>query len=136
MKIKVFLKLEPENFFTSKEIDNKGYRAFINIFWDILLDFLDTYPNNQAINECLRITALVANSGVEIANKSRLYEKINKFGEFGIFGKFLLMANQEFTKAPSYHQVRTFPMVKNLSLLMMAEFRSSAVLSSGVSGMI
>lgn len=135
-KIKIFLKLDPENFFTSKEIDNKGYKVFINIFWDMLLEFLDTYQNSQAINECLRITALVANSGVEIVNKQRLYEKINKFGEFGIFAKFLLLANHEFTKTPSYYQFKTCQMVKNLTLLTMSEFKSEAEVSSGVSNLI
>lgn len=42
-KIRIFLKLDPENFFASKEMDNKGYKIFINIYWEMLIQFLDTY---------------------------------------------------------------------------------------------
>lgn len=105
-KIKIFMRLNPETFLTCKETENKGYKLFVNMYWDLLMDFLESFQSNHVINECLRRTVLINNSGVDIVNKDRLFQKVNNYCQNGIYSKFLLLMNPEMTGTPIYYSIR------------------------------
>lgn len=105
-KIKIFMRLNPETFLTCKETENKGYKLFVNMYWDLLMDFLESFQSNHVINECLRRTVLINNSGVDIVNKDRLFQKVNNYCQNGNYSKFLLLMNPEMTGTPIYYSIR------------------------------
>lgn len=132
-KPKIFFSLEPQSFLSSKEFDNKGYSQFAQIYWDILLDVIDCYPNCEIISINIRKICLISNTIICLEQKDRLFNKLRIYGDDY---KHFLLVNNVFLNSHYNQNTKQTDIVKKINLFNGAELIERGQVSSPVSNLI